>query len=312
MDARQGAAGGAAVSVRAPVGRVLILAGLVSLLPGAVPAQTPPPAVPPIQTPAPLPQTPAAPPPPNIGPRRFVGPPDRPPVDDEAAARGQSTYAAECVTCHGPAARGTSSAPSLLRALPVLNDRYGSLLIPFFRGGHPLQSGTPSAALTDAEVVDLMHFLRQRINDTLRGSPAFDVGDILTGDATAGKAYFEADGGCTACHAAGGDLDGLASRLPQPVDVQQRMLFPTGRRSTRAAATVTITPADGPAQSGVLLEEDDFHVTFREPGGAVRVVRKAPGLEVETTDPLEAHHQLLDRITDRQIHDLTAYLWTLK
>ena len=258
---------------------------------------------------------------PPIVPRPFVGPPDRPPVDPAAADRGRGLYAVECVTCHGPSARGTDTAPSLIRSITVLNDRYGSLLGPFLKKGHPLQSGKPSTALSDAQVVDLMHFLRQRINDTLRGSDVFDVKDILTGDPKAGEAYFTGDGKCTSCHSPTGDLAGIASRISAPVDVQQRMLFPSGRGGRgaaaaagprRAAATVTVTPASGAAQSGTLIEEDDFHVAFRDASGAVRVVRKAPGITVVTVDPLQAHHELLDRITDKNIHDLVAYLETLK
>ena len=257
---------------------------------------------------------------PSIGPRPFAGPPDRPPVDPAAADRGRALYAAECITCHGSSARGTATAPSLIRSITVLNDRYGSLLIPFFKKGHPMQSGKPSATLTDTQAVDLMHFLRQRINDTLRGSDVFDVKNILTGDPKAGEAYFNGEGKCTACHSASGDLAGIASRIPEPVDVQQRMLFPSGRGGRRGAApaggratvTATLTPASGPPLSGTLLEQDDFYVTLRDSSGAVQVVRRTPGLKVLVNDPLQAHHELLDRITDKNIHDLVAYLETLK
>ena len=259
---------------------------------------------------------------PPVGPRPFVGPPDRPPVDPAAADRGRTLYAAECVTCHGPSARGTDNAPSLIRSITVLNDRYGSLLGPFLKKGHPVQSGKPSADLTEPQVIDLMHFLRQRINDTLRGSDVFDVGNIVTGDPRAGEAYFNGDGKCTACHSPTGDMAAIATRIPAPVDVQQRMLFPGGGRGgrgggraagpSRTAITVTVTPASGAALSGVLLEEDDFHVTLRDSAGTVRVIRKAAGMKVETVDPLRAHHELLDRITDKNIHDLVAYLETLK
>ena len=256
---------------------------------------------------------------PPIGPRPFVGPPDRPPVDPAAADRGRALYAAECVSCHGPSARGTDKAPSLIRSIVVLNDRYGSLLGPFFKKGHPMESGKPSAGLADTQVVDLMHFLRQRINDTLRGSDVFDVKDILTGDPKAGETYFTGEGKCTACHSPTGDLAGIASRIPAPVDVQQRMLFPSGRggrgaapASRRSTVTVTVTPASGAPQSGALLEEDDFHVTFRDASGGIRVVRKGAGVKVDRVDPLQAHHELLDRITDKNIHDVVAYLETLK
>ena len=80
----------------------------------------------------------------------------------------------------------------------------------------------------------------------------------------------------------------------------------------RNAVTVTIAPASGAPMSGVLVEESDFYVTLRDADGTVRVVRRAPGMKVTKTNPLQAHIDLLDRITDKQIHDLVAYLETLK
>jgi mono/diheme cytochrome c family protein len=252
-----------------------------------------------------------------IGPRPQAGPPDRPPVDRAAADRGRALYAAECITCHGSAARGTDRAPSLIRSIVVLNDRYGSLLVPFFRKGHAMQSGRSSVSITETEAVDLMHFLRQRINDTLRGSEVFTVGNIVTGSAAAGRAYFDGAGRCGTCHSVTGDLAGLAARIPAPVDVQQRTLFPVrrgGRGGTpsRTDIVVTVSAPSKPAETGILVQEDDFFVTYRDREGVVRVVRKAGGVVVRTTDPLAAHHELLDRLTDAEMHDLVAYLVTLK
>jgi len=252
---------------------------------------------------------------PTVGPRPGVGPADRPAVDPAAANRGRAVWAAECVTCHGASARGSDTVPSLLRSLVVLRDRSGSTLGAFLKKGHPMQSGRPSASLTDAQVVDISNFLRQRINDTLRGSPVFTEQDILTGDAKAGEAFFNGDGKCTACHSVTGNLAGIGTRLT-PVDLQQRMLFPTAGRGRGGAnpnaVTVTITPASGAPMSGVLVQEDDFFVTYRDASGAPHVVRKTSGMKVVTTDPLQAHHELLDRITDKNMHDLVRYLETLK
>jgi mono/diheme cytochrome c family protein len=251
-------------------------------------------------------------------PRAGVGPADRPVVDPAAATRGGRVWSSECITCHGTQARGTETAPSLLRSTVVLRDRYGSQLGPFLKKGHPTQSGTPSAALSEAQMVDLTHFLRQRIEDTLRGGALWTEGNILTGDAAAGAAYFNGEGKCAACHsAAANNLAGISSRVDSLVDVQQRMLFPGGRGgrgggSNTAAVKVTISPAAGPSITGVLVEMDDLFVTFRDDAGTVRTVRRAPGMKVTKADPLQAHHELLDRITDKNIHDLVAYLETLK
>jgi mono/diheme cytochrome c family protein len=252
-----------------------------------------------------------------IGPRPNAGPPDRPPVDRVAADRGRALYGVECITCHGSTARGTATAPSLIRSGVVLNDRYGSTLGPFFKSGHPMQSGGSSTALTTTQVVDLMHFLRQRINDTLRGSDVFTVQNILVGNAKAGESYFAGGDRCTTCHSATGDLAGIASRVPVPVDLQQRMLFPTRRSGTpvapsRSEITVTVATSAGAPVSGVWITEDDFYVTLLDKSGVRRVIRKTPGVTVTAVDPLQAHHELLDRVTDTQIHDLVAYLVTLK
>ena len=253
------------------------------------------------------------------------GPADRPAVDATAADRGRHVWASECINCHGAQARGTDNGPALVRSVLVLHDRIGSELGPFLKKGHQTQSGRPSTGLTDAQIADLAHFLRQRVNETLRASPTFHAQEIVTGDPKAGAEYFNGAGACTSCHSVTGNLSGVASRIPSPVDLQQRMLFPTAGRGGRAggaggaaralnpnAVTVTVTPSTGAPLSGVLIEMDDFYVTFRDASGTLHVVRRTPGLNVIKTDPLQAHHELLDRITDKNIHDLVAYLETLK
>jgi mono/diheme cytochrome c family protein len=263
----------------------------------------------------------------------------RSPVVDQAAHdRGRALWASHCIDCHGSQARGSDTGPNIIRTKTVNFDRSaaaaGSVLAPFLKAGHPTLSKKPSASFTDEEVVALANFLRQRVNDTMRGSPIFTVGDILVGDAKAGDAYFQGEGGCAACHnATSRSLAGVATRIPAPVDLQQRMLFPGGGGRGRGgrggrggpggaapaqaavdrnAVTVTIASPSGPSISGVLVEESDFYITVRESDGMVRVVRRTPGIKVTKTHPLQAHIDLLDRITDKQIHDLVAYLETLK
>ena len=247
-------------------------------------------------------------------PRPGVGPADRPKVDAAAADRGRRVWTAECITCHGAQARGTEQGPNLIRSLVILRDRYGSTLGPFLEKGHPTQSGTPSANLTDQQVTDLTHFLRQRIEDTLRGSAVFVPHDVVTGDAAAGARYFAGEGRCTSCHSATGDLAGIATRVTDPADVQQRMLFPTGRGGGRkpVVTTVTVSPPSGPPMSGALVQMDDFYVALRDAAGSVHVIPRSPSVKVTKTDPLQTHHDLLWHISDTQIHDLVAFLETLK
>jgi mono/diheme cytochrome c family protein len=232
-------------------------------------------------------------------------------------------WAAECITCHGADARGTDGGPNLVRSQLVLHDRYGNGLGPFLKEGHTLQSGKASASLTDDQVVQLSHFLRQRLTDTLRGSPLFDVKNILTGDPKAGAAYFAGEGQCTRCHSLTADLAGIGTRLT-PVDIQQRFIFPAaggrgrGRGGaaaavpSRAAITVTVTPRGGEPITGTRIEEDDFHVTLRDASGALRTVKRTPGMTVTVKNPLQFHVDLLEKITDEQMHDVVAYLESLK
>jgi mono/diheme cytochrome c family protein len=242
-----------------------------------------------------------------------AGPADLPVVDEAAAARGRTVYAAQCINCHGTQARGTANGANLVRSIVVLHDRYGSELGPFLKKGHPMQGGA-AVTLTDAQITDLANFLRQRVNDSLRGSPIFHPGDVLVGDAKAGEAYFNGAGKCSTCHGAENSLAGIANRY-SPVDLQQRLLFPRtgrGRGGAARAVTVTVKPASGESVSGVLVEMDDFNVLLRDPSGAYHSFKRGPGLTVEKTDPLAAHVALLDTITDKQLHDVVAYLETLK
>ena len=250
---------------------------------------------------------------------------NRPPVDQAAHDRGRAVWVAQCIDCHGSVARGSEKGPNIIRTTTVNYDRSsftpGSVLGPFLKKGHPTQSGKASASFTDDEIVGLAHFLRQKVNDTMRSSPLFTVGDIVVGDSKAGESYFSGEGGCTTCHNAGrNNLAGIKTRIPVPVDLQQRMLFPGGFRGRGAgpsagpsptAITVTVTPASGPAMSGVLVEQSDFYVTFRQADGTLKVAPRA-GARVVITNPLQAHIDLLDKITDKQIHDVVAYLETLK
>lgn len=260
-------------------------------------------------------------PPPGRGGGLGAGPIDLPVVDPAAADRGKRTWATECITCHGTQARGTDNGPNLVRSVVVLRDRYGSQLGPFLKKGHKTQSGTPSASLADAQVQDLAHFLRQRVNDTLRGSPIFEPQNVLTGDSKAGAEYFNGEGKCITCHSPTGNLAGIGAKYP-PVDLQQRFLFPSGRggrgRGAAAAAPnpnatrVTVTPPNGRPVSGVLIQMDDFYVSLREADGTPQTFRRLPGMKVEKENPLAFHVELLDRITDKNMHDIVAYLETLK
>lgn len=245
-----------------------------------------------------------------------AGPRDRQIVDPAAAARGKVTYSADCASCHGPLARGTAKAPDLVRSIVILHDHYGDALGPYLQHSHPASSGTPTASLTGDQIRDLSHFLHQQIEDTLRSGPYTKVLNVLTGNAQEGAVYFNGAGGCTSCHSATGDLAGIASKFDPP-SLQQRMLFPRspapGRRSATAQKPTTVTvTSDGETVTGTLVSIDDFNVALRDAGGNYHSWMRTPSLKIDRHDPYAAHEALLDKITDTDIHNLVAYLETLK
>jgi mono/diheme cytochrome c family protein len=248
-------------------------------------------------------------------------------VDAAAADRGRTLYIAECVTCHGPRARGASDGvpepqkgPDLVRSVTVLHDRFGKEIGPFLKKGHPMQSGKASASLTEPQFVDLSHFLHQKVADTLRSGPYSQVQNVLTGNAQAGQAYFNGAGGCKDCHSPTGDLAGIGKRFDPPT-LQQRFLFPRaggGRRGgggpvqQQNPILVTVTPAGSPAVTGTLIAMDDFTVALRDSAGDYRSFKRSPSVKVEKKDPVQAHIDLLPRYTDKNMHDIVAYLESLK
>jgi mono/diheme cytochrome c family protein len=254
-----------------------------------------------------------------------MGPNDKHVVDPAAEARGRTVYIAECVTCHGAKARGSrddapeiSRGPDLVRSLVVLHDRYGTALAPFLVKGHPMQSGKPSASLSKPQVGDLSHFLHAMVEETLRSGPYRQPVNILTGNANAGQAFFNGAGRCGSCHSPTGDLAHIAARY-DPVALQQKLVFPRtasfgrgGRAAVAQPVTVTVTPPTGAAVTGTLVHLDDFNVSLRDPSGAYRSWKRTPNLNVVKKDPYAAHIELLNVYSDKNIHDVLAYLETMK
>ncbi|MDQ2711667.1 MAG: cytochrome c [Acidobacteriota bacterium] len=246
-----------------------------------------------------------------------MGPDDKQIVDPVAADRGKAIYVAQCASCHGPNARGNDNGPDLVRSLTVLHDRYGSTVAPFLQASHKVQSSASSAILTASQIKDLSHFLHQQVDDTLRSGPYSKVLNVLTGDPKAGAAYFNGAGGCSGCHSPTGDLAGIASKYDPPT-LQQRFLFPRTIGFGRNGMTppkptmVTVTPPNGQPVSGTLDRIDDFTVALRDSSGEYHSWTRTPDLKVEKNDPYEGHYELLDKYTDKDIHDVVAYLETLR
>ena len=234
----------------------------------------------------------------------------RPVPPRDAVERGQKQFVVLCGSCHGSDARGDDNGPDLIRSEIVLDDEQGSLIGPVVRKGRP-NDGMPAFDLPDAQIQDLAAFLRERTQAAINRN-AYPLLNVLTGDAKAGQAFFNGAGRCNTCHSPAGDLAGVGRRF-QPPQLQTRFLYPRGGRGGAPAkpTTATVTPATGRAISGTLEFIDDFTVGLRDAEGYYRSFAR-DSVKVEIQDPLAAHAELLRRYTDKTMHDVLAYLATLK
>jgi mono/diheme cytochrome c family protein/small nuclear ribonucleoprotein (snRNP)-like protein len=234
-----------------------------------------------------------------------------PAPDAAAAERGAKIYGSNCTFCHGMKATGGDTGPDLIRSTVVLHDQKGETVGPVVHNGRPNKGMPAFPNLSDAQLYDLAEFLHMRVEQVAnRGT--YEVTNVVTGDANAGKAYFNGAGECSRCHTVTGDLAHIASKF-SAVDLQQRFLYPGDRADgKRPPVRVTVRMASGETVSGTLTYLDDFVIVVAPDVGATRTIERATGVSVSVEDPLDFHRKLLDRYTDRDMHNVTAYLATLK
>ena len=236
--------------------------------------------------------------------------------DAAAIDRGRGVYSTYCSFCHGQDTRGGDGGPSLLRSQLVLDDQSGELVGPVVLNGR-VDRGMPKFMLTVDQIADVAAFLHSfRVNgyDQARNTPP----TIVVGDAKAGEAYFKSN--CGTCHTGNRDLRGIATRIANARTLQQLWLMPdsvSGRGNpTPSNATpprAVVTLPSGQKIEGELERLDDFAVSVRTDAGVRRswtIVNRKP--KVDVIDPLRAHRELLPIYSDTDIHNVTAYLVTLK
>jgi mono/diheme cytochrome c family protein len=235
-------------------------------------------------------QTPAAPPAPSI--------------DKAAADRGQGIFSSSCSFCHGSQATGTEQAPNLLRSPLVFQDHNGDTLGPFLKQGRPTLGMPAFPTLQPQQVQDISAFLHSRIQQ-VRGKRLPETA-LLVGDPKAGLAYFNGAGKCSTCHSATGDLAHIGSK-EQPLALTTAFLTPPAKPSE-----VTVVLPSGQTFKGKLEYLDEFTVSLVDSTGAYHTWPRERTKSVEVVDPLAAHKAMLPVYTDKDIHDLLAYLVTLK
>jgi cytochrome c oxidase cbb3-type subunit 3 len=224
---------------------------------------------------------------------------------------------------------------NLLRSALVLSDQNGELILPVVKEGRqrPGMPVMPPIPLPDDDVKAIAAYIHS-VAATMAGQGGPPPGppvelNIVVGDAAAGQKYFAAN--CASCHSPTGDLQRLASRYPSPMQLQNTWVAgvpsPGGGRGRPGGppagaaepprvpkpVTVVVTTADGQRYEGRLDRIDDFIVSLTQADGTPKTFRRNGDVpRVQITDPLEAHKKMLVKYTDKDMHDVTAYLVTLK
>ena len=241
--------------------------------------------------------------------------------DPAQVTRGKTLFDINCRACHGPDLRGGDmGGPNLLRSPAALTDINGEQIVPIIHGSRK-DMGMPAIGLSDEDAKAVAAYVRSVIEMIgTQGKPpsSKEPPSILVGNAAEGKSFFAAK--CASCHSATGDLQGIASKITDNKLLQNTWLAGerTGRRGSPAEGepvvpTVTVSLPSGENVEGKLAKIDNFIVTVEQADGTSRSFRRDGDTpKVVVHNPLQAHRDMLPQYTDKDIHDVTAYLVTLK
>jgi cytochrome c oxidase cbb3-type subunit 3 len=220
---------------------------------------------------------------------------------------GAGLFRQDCSFCHGRNAGGGEGGPDLTRSKLVTADVNGDKIAPVVRNGRP-DKGMPPFDRSDDQIAGIVAFIHtQQIKALTKtgGRKGVDPSDLQTGNVEAGKRYFNGAGGCATCHSPTGDLAGIASRH-QGLELEREMLYPR-----HAKSKVTVTLASGETVAGTLEYLDEFTVGLVDSTGSYRSWRSRD-VKFKVDSPVDAHVALFEKYTDDDIHNLMAYLQTLR
>ena len=301
-------------------------------------AQTPAGPAPQGQTPPPTPQGQA----PPGGRGRIDAPPQgggggrrgggftqftRPIASQDVLVRGKALYETNCATCHAVDLRGTADGknPNLLRSGVALRDQHGELI------GATFSKHKAPITLIQADAVAIAEYIHS-VHATMGGqgsppgrNPTNVTLNVLVGDPKAGEEAFTTM--CGSCHSVTGNLKGIASKFPDPRALQNGWVSGSsgggGGRGGRGGGgggglPAVVTLADGTRLEGTLVREDDFLVILTLSDGTRKSMARTNGVpRVEVKDPRAGHVETIVKLAhmdtqSKMMHDITAYLWTIK
>lgn len=247
------------------------------------------------------------------------------PTPEQAAAeqRGKAIFQQNCSVCHGANLTG-GRGPDLIRSVLVRHDKNGDQIGPVVTQGRP-DKGMPPFQFSPSQISDLVAYIHSQVtvfdlHTRIPGGYPNDIppSQLATGSAEAGKAFFYGAGHCSECHSPTGDLAHIASRYPDPTDLEQRFINPAGTLvfassfNPKTTITAEVTLKDGKTFSGPLLQNGDGYVSIRSSDGWTQTWPLSYVKSVVVHNPVQAHIDMIPKWTNEEMHDMFTYLETLK
>ncbi|HEV2196023.1 MAG TPA: c-type cytochrome [Candidatus Acidoferrum sp.] len=232
----------------------------------------------------------------------------------EQVQKGRALFATQCAFCHGRDAAGGETGPDLTSSELVEKDVNGNEIGPVVRSGR-IDKGMPPFNLADADLAAIVAFIHEqktKMESHAGRRRSVQPEDLQTGNAEEGKQYFNGAGGCAKCHSASGDLAGVATRF-RGLALLERMLYPWGRRAgpSSSPVTATVTLPSGETVTGKLAYRDEFVIGLVDSSGWYHSWFKS-NVKFKVNNPLEAHSEQLGKYTEEDMHNVLAYLQTLR
>ncbi|RXH54562.1 putative cytochrome c, associated with quino(hemo)protein alcohol dehydrogenase [Granulicella sibirica] len=221
---------------------------------------------------------------------------------------GAQLFQGNCAFCHGRDAGGGESGPDLTRSRLVRSDKNGEKINDVVKNGRR-DGKMPAFNFSEADLALIDGFLHGQVKKAMSAKPGgrkgVDVEDLQTGNVAAGKAYFNGAGGCAKCHSPTGDLAGIATRY-EGLELEMRMLYPRD-----VVSKVMVTLPSGEKLAGTVAYQDEFVLGMRDAKGSYH---SWPVGEIKfaVDSPVDAHAEQFPKYTDDDVHNLMAYIQTLK
>jgi mono/diheme cytochrome c family protein len=223
------------------------------------------------------------------------------------ASAGSGLFRQNCAFCHGRDAQGGETGPDLTQSKIVRRDVAGDGIAEVVRNGRP-EKKMPAFHFSNQEMFSLIAFIHEQQAKAISrpgGRRGVEVADLQTGNVEAGRQYFNGEGNCATCHSPTGDLAGIASRY-EGLQLEEQMLYPRDVKNR-----VMVTLPSGQQVSGKVAYLDEFTVALRDSNGSYHSWPKGK-VKYKVDARVNAHVDLFSKYTDADIHNLMAYLQTLR